>query len=114
MDFPLFGDHPTKRRREINLGGLTNAATHDSILQDAKARRLQREEQRRRVDSATRIQSWWRGRAHARHVRRDLISTFNLELRTVTGARCLALVGASDPELLGRWAGAMLEDDART
>jgi ubiquitin-protein ligase E3 C len=113
MDLPLFGDHPTKRRREINLGGLTSTATHTSLLQDARARRLQRNDQRRRVESATRIQSWWRGRVHARRVRRELCDTFDREIRTLTGARCLALAGAREEGMLGRWAAAMLEDDAR-
>ena len=111
MDFPLFGDHPGKRRREINLGGLTTTASQTSLLQDAKARRMQRDDLRRRQESATRIQSWWRGRKHAQHVRDGLRRTFEDNLTTITGLRCLVLIGKDDA-LLGRWAEAMLADDA--
>ena len=45
MDLPLFGDHPTKRRREINLGGVNGTRAHGSILQNAHERRAQREEE---------------------------------------------------------------------
>ncbi|GJE97910.1 HECT-domain-containing protein [Phanerochaete sordida] len=111
MDFPLFGDTPGKRRREINLGGLTTTTTQTSLLQDAKARRMQRNDLRRRQECATRIQSWWRGRKHAQRVRAELRRTFDQNVTNITGLRCLVLIG-KDEALLGRWADAMLADNA--
>ena len=111
MDFPLFGDGPGTRRREINLGGRTTTASHSIILQDARERRQQRNEQRRKEDNATRIQSWWRGRKHARQVRAQLRTTFEQNISNVTGLRCLVLVGKDDG-LLTEWAKVMLSDDA--
>lgn len=111
MDFPLFGDNPTKRRREINLGGQINTASQFSILQDAKERREQRNQQRRRVESATRIQSWWRGRKDASQVRSQLRTTFERNISNLTGLRCLVLIG-KDEALLTEWAKVMLSDTA--
>lgn len=111
MDFPIFGDNPGKRRREINLGGLSTAASHSSIVQDAKERREQRNLQRKKVENATRIQSWWRGRKHARQVRSQLRTTFEQNVSNVTGLRCLVLIG-KDETLLTEWAKVMLSDNA--
>ncbi|KAJ3552359.1 hypothetical protein NM688_g4189 [Phlebia brevispora] len=103
MDFPLFGeDISGKRRREINLGGTTSQSTQASIIQEAKARRLQRDEGRRRQDGAIKIQSWWRGRRQAELVRRQLRETFNQDVTSLTGLRCLVLIGR-DEAALGRW-----------
>ncbi|EKM53845.1 uncharacterized protein PHACADRAFT_260396 [Phanerochaete carnosa HHB-10118-sp] len=111
MDFPLFGDGPGGRRREINLGGLITATSQTSLLQDAKARRMQRNDLRKRQESATRIQSWWRGRKHAQRVRSELRRTFEDNITNITGLRCLVLIG-KDEALLGRWAEAILVDNA--
>ena len=104
MDVPLFGDLPNKRRREINLGGnRTGAATtHNAILQEAKLRRLQRNDEKRRQDAALRIQSSWRGYVAVRTVRQNLRSTFEHDVTSLTALRCLVLLG-QDEDALGRW-----------
>ncbi|KAI0366687.1 HECT-domain-containing protein [Pilatotrama ljubarskyi] len=107
MDVPLFGDNPTKRRREINLGGTHSATSHNDILQEAKLRRLQRNDLKRRQDSAIRIQHWWRGRIALANVRRDLRRTFDQDITSLTGLRCLVLLG-QDEDALGRWSTVVL------
>ena len=107
MEVPYFDDDLRKRRRQINLGGNISHATHDSLIQEARLRRIQRTEMKRRQESATRIQSWWRGRRHAQHVRQQLRATFDQNVDNVTGLRCLVLIG-KDEALLGRWASAMV------
>ncbi|KAI0755393.1 HECT-domain-containing protein [Daedaleopsis nitida] len=102
MDVPLFGDHPNKRRREINLGGNRIAATHTDILQEAKLRRLQRDDLKRRQAAAARIQSTWRGYVAHRAARYRLRTTFEQDITSLTGLRCLVLLG-QDEEALGRW-----------
>lgn len=111
MDLPLFGDHPGKRRREINLGGYTTATSQSSLLEDAKERRRLRDVQRKKEQSATRIQSWWRGRRHAREVRSQLRAAFEQNVANITGLRCLVLIG-KDEALLAEWAKVMLSDNA--
>ena len=103
MEVPFWNDNLGKRRREINLGGTSSAATsHSSLLQDVRQRRMQRDEQKRRHTSATRIQSWWRGRRQAALVRQELRTMFLQNVTNVTGLRCLVLIG-KDEELLGVW-----------
>ena len=104
MEFPLFGEEPSgRKRREINLGGSTSQNTQSSLIQDAKARRLQRDELRRRQEGAVVIQSWWRGRRQAEMVRRQLRETFEQDVTSLTGLRCLVLIGR-DEASLGCWA----------
>ena len=107
MDIPLFGDAPNKRRREINLGGTHTATSHNDILQEAKLRRIQRDDLRRRQDAARRIQHLWRGYAAQRDVRRRLRSTFEQDITSLAGLRCLVLLG-QDEEALGRWSTVVL------
>ncbi|KAH9890126.1 HECT-domain-containing protein [Cubamyces lactineus] len=102
MDIPLFGDSPNKRRREINLGGSQTATSHNDILQQAKLRRLQRNDLKRRQDSATRIQHWWRGRMALNAVRQQLRHTYEQDITSLTGLRSLVLLG-QDEDALGRW-----------
>ncbi|CDO70815.1 hypothetical protein BN946_scf184801.g6 [Trametes cinnabarina] len=102
MDIPLFGDNPTKRRREINLGGAHTATSYNDILQEAKLRRLQRNDLKRRQDSATRIQHWWRGKIALKQVRQLLRRTFDQDITSLTGLRSLVLLG-QDEDALGRW-----------
>jgi ubiquitin-protein ligase E3 C len=111
MEVPYFGDNPGKRRREINLGGATSVTTHASLLEDAKARRLQRSDMKRRQDCAVKIQSWWRGRKQALLVRRQLRHTFQQNVTNITGLRCLVLMRKED-DLLGQWSSAMIANDA--
>ncbi|KAI8978888.1 HECT-domain-containing protein [Trametes punicea] len=102
MDIPLFGDSPNKRRREINLGGTHTATSYNDILQEAKLRRLQRNDLKRRQDSAVRIQHWWKGKLALRAAREDLRRTFDQDVTSLTGLRCLVLLG-QDEDALGRW-----------
>lgn len=108
---PLFSDNDTRRKRQINLGGASSAASHSSIIDQAKARRHERDEQRRRSESALRIQAWWRGANATRIVRAQLREHFQANLRNLTGLRCLALLG-QDEEALGAWSTAVTGNSA--
>ncbi|KAJ4475005.1 HECT-domain-containing protein [Lentinula aciculospora] len=63
---PIFD---TERRRRINLGGASSSTSHSSILDQAKLRREERIEQKRRVDNAVKVQAWWRGTKEHQRVR---------------------------------------------
>lgn len=102
MDVPIFGDLPNKRRREINLGGQHTATSHTAILHDAKLRRLQRNDDKRRHDAAIRIQSTWRGYSALLAAREQLRATFQQDITNITALRALVLLG-QDEEALGRW-----------
>ena len=108
---PIFGDD--RRRREINLGGSTSVSTHAAILDQARARRMEREAQRKREESAIRIQEWWRGACETRRVRQQLRRVFQEQVTGLTALRCLVLVG-QDEELLSLWSERISQDDGRT
>jgi ubiquitin-protein ligase E3 C len=108
---PLFGDD--RRRREINLGGSTSVSSQAAILDQARARRMEREAQRKRGESAIRIQAWWRGACEARRVRQQLRRVFQEQVTGLTALRCLVLVG-QDEELLSLWSERISQDDGRT
>lgn len=97
---PLFGDD---KRREINLGGSTSATSQAAILNQARARRIERETIRKRQESAVTIQAWWRGITGARRVRQQLREQFSEDVTSLTGLRCLVLIG-QDEDVLDRWA----------
>ncbi|KAH9948904.1 HECT-domain-containing protein [Amylocystis lapponica] len=99
---PLFGDDATRRRKEINLGGTPSAASYSDILHDAKTKRLQRLDVKRRQESAVRIQAWWRGLLEMQNVRRTLRHAFKADVTGLTGLRCLVLVG-QDEAALALW-----------
>lgn len=102
---PLFGD---ERRREINLGGSSSTTTSQAaILNQARARRIEREAVRKRQESAVTIQAWWRGITDARRVRQKLREQFAGDITGLTGLRCLVLIG-QDTEFLDRWAAEVL------
>lgn len=105
---PLFGDE--RRRREINLGGSTSVSSQAAILDQARARRIEREAQRKREESAIRIQAWWRGAREAQRLREELRRVFQEQVTGLTALRCLVLVGQDD-ELLGLWSERMAQDD---
>ena len=105
---PLFGDE--RRRREINLGGSTSVSSQAAILDQARARRMEREAQRKRQESATRIQAWWRSACEARRVRQQLRRVFREQVTGLTALRCLVLVG-DDQELLSLWSERISRDD---
>lgn len=96
----LFGSE--ERRRNINLGGTSSATTHAHIVNQAKARRFERENSRKKHDSAVRIQAWWRGINQARAVRTQLRESFAQDVLGVNGLRCMVLIG-KDEEVLGHW-----------
>ncbi|KAG2070327.1 HECT-domain-containing protein [Suillus decipiens] len=102
---PLFGD---ERRREINLGGSSSVTTSQAaILNQARARRIERETVRKRQESAVTIQAWWRGITSARRVRQELREQFTGDITGLTGLRCLVLIG-QDTSFLDRWAAEVL------
>ncbi|EMD40028.1 hypothetical protein CERSUDRAFT_46274 [Gelatoporia subvermispora B] len=107
---PIFGDDPSKRRREINLGGTHSATSYSDILEEAKARRTQRQDQKRRNDSATRIQAWWRGVSSKRAIRQQIRQRFEEDITGLNGLRSLVLLG-QDETALGMWSEAMMQDD---
>ncbi|KAG9308894.1 HECT-domain-containing protein [Chiua virens] len=106
---PLFGNE--LRRREINLGGSTSVSSQAAILDQARARRMEREAQRKREENAIRIQSWWRGASESRRIRQQLRQVFLEKVTCLTALRCLVLVG-QDEELLSIWSERMSQDDA--
>ena len=91
-----------ERRRKINLGGASVTSTHASILERVHAQRVARAETKRRVDSAIRIQAWYRGLREARAVRKELKILFTKDVLSLTALRCLVLIGKDD-ELLSTW-----------
>jgi ubiquitin-protein ligase E3 C len=102
---PLFDDD---RRRHINLGGASSASTHTAILDQAKARRTERLENKRRQENAVRLQARWRGLRDARLARREMRQAFENDLTGITGLRCLVLIGRDD-DVLGKWSSTMVE-----
>ena len=104
---PIFGfDSSGPRRRNINLGGTSSARSYTAILEQAKAQRGEREETRRRHDSALRLQAWWRGLKKVWEIRRELRIVFDQDVTGITGLRCLVLLG-KDEDALARWSGAL-------
>ncbi|KAI0784812.1 HECT-domain-containing protein [Abortiporus biennis] len=104
MSVPFFDfdSNSTKRRRQINLGGISSATHASDILNEARLRRNQRLEEKKRQDSALIIQAWWRAALEMRDVRKQLRSTFEQDQLGTTGLRCLVLAG-KDEEMLGQW-----------
>lgn len=103
---PFLGD--TGKRRHINLGGST-AASHASIIDQAKNRRLQREQARIQEDNALKIQSWYRSRTVAHSTRLRLQSAFDTKMSNLDAARYLVLFGTRDKPRLQIWAQRMNE-----
>ncbi|KAH8977914.1 HECT-domain-containing protein [Lactarius hatsudake] len=101
--------HPftQEKRRKINLGGATSVASQTEILHSAKARRSEREEIRRRHESALCIQSHWRSFQKYRAVRQQLSRIFQEDVLGLNGMRALVLVG-SDGLLLAQWSEAVV------
>lgn len=107
---PLFGDD---KRREINLGGSSSVTSQAAILNQARARRIERETIRKRQESAVTIQAWWRGITGARRVRQQLRRQFAGDVTGLTGLRCLVLIGQDD-DVLDRWATEVLSKGAHS
>ncbi|KAF9445554.1 HECT-domain-containing protein [Macrolepiota fuliginosa MF-IS2] len=100
---PFFGD---EHRRRINLGGASATAGERDVLRRARQEREERRELRRRQENALKLQAWWRGISEVRRTRRDLRRTFEADPTSVTGLRCVVLMG-HDEEVLGQWSCAM-------
>lgn len=100
---PVFGD---ESRRRINLGGASATASERDVLRHARREREERRELRRRQESAIKLQAWWRGVNEAQRTRRELRKAFEADPTSLTGLRCLVLMG-HDEEALGRWSCAM-------
>jgi hypothetical protein len=96
--------HPfaQEKRRKINLGGATSGSSQTDILHSAKARRSEREENRRRHESALCIQSRWRSSQQSRVVKRILAEMFQENVLGLNGMRALVLIGNNDT-LLAQW-----------
>lgn len=101
---PIWED---EKRRKINLGGATSASSHAAILDQVKARRLEREDYRRREINAVRLQAWWRGVSEAKLARQHMKTVFANDVTGITGLRCLVLIG-KDEDVLGQWSRAMI------
>ncbi|KAL1745181.1 HECT-domain-containing protein [Schizophyllum fasciatum] len=103
MQPTLFGD---ERRRKINLGGASGAYSQSALLDQAKARRIERHALKQKQENALKIQAWWRGVREARCVRRNMRQMLDRDITSLTALRCLILVG-QDEEALGKWSQAM-------
>ncbi|KAI0039666.1 HECT-domain-containing protein [Auriscalpium vulgare] len=98
-----------EKRRRINLGGATSASSHVDILHQAKAQRSQRQDSRKRQESAAHIQAWWRGVCRRRAVKRELRLLFEADALGLNGLRALVLIGRNE-EVLAQWSSAVLQE----
>ncbi|KAI0295669.1 hypothetical protein B0F90DRAFT_1811438 [Multifurca ochricompacta] len=95
------------KRRKINLGGAISVASQTDLLHNAKARRTEREEIRRRHESALCIQRHWRGFQQSRATKRLLFQMFQEDVLGLNGMRALILIGNND-QLLAQWSDAVI------
>ncbi|KAF6750084.1 ubiquitin protein ligase [Ephemerocybe angulata] len=94
--------YENERKRKINLGGSTRVSSASDLLDSVKAQREARLEQKRRQDSALRIQAFYRGRSQASVTKDEMRKTFRNDVLGITGLRCLVLLGL-DEAALGIW-----------
>ena len=104
---PLFAE---EQRRRINLGGASAAVPQAAIIDTARAKRLERSEQKKRQDSARRLQEWWRGIGEMKAVKRQLRARFESDVLGIEGMRCLVLLDKRDQDALAIWSNAVLEN----
>jgi len=107
---PVFGD---ENRRQINLGGASTAAAERNVLRNARREREERREVRRRQESAIKLQAWWREIRESRRIHMELKRTFEADPMSLTGIRCLVLIG-HDEEVLESWSCTMNEGESIT
>jgi ubiquitin-protein ligase E3 C len=74
---PVWGN---ERKRHINLGGASASTSQSMIIDQAKIRREERIEAKRRADAAIKVQSWWRGAQEAHKVRAAVRADLQTEL----------------------------------
>jgi len=96
-----------ERRRKINLGGAVSVTSQTDLLHSAKARRTEREEIRRRHESARCIQLRWRSSQQSRAVKHILSGMFQEDVLGLNGMRTLVLIGNND-SLLAQWSEAVV------
>lgn len=96
-----------ERRRKINLGGATSITSQTDLLHSAKVRRTEREEIRRRHESARSIQLRWRSSQQSRAVKYTLSEMFQEDVLGLNGMRTLVLIGNND-SLLAQWSEAVV------
>ncbi|KAF5313606.1 hypothetical protein D9611_010119 [Ephemerocybe angulata] len=94
--------YENERKRKINLGGSTRVSSASDLLDSVKAQREARLEQKRRQDSALRIQAFYRGRSQASATKEEVRKMFRNDVLGITGLRCLVLLGL-DEAALGIW-----------
>ena len=98
---PFFSGDPRKQRR-INLGGASVVATHEEILQKAKAIRDERTLYRQREEAATKIQASWRGYEDRKALKEDLMHKFDADPTCIGAIRCLVML-KGDEKRLATW-----------
>lgn len=103
---PLFAGNESRQRR-INLGGTSAVASHDELLQQARAIRNERQLARQRQEAAIRLQAAWRGQLSRRAAKEELRILFDQNPYGLNAMRCLVLLG-NDEERLGRWSEAII------
>ncbi|KAF8339580.1 uncharacterized protein EI90DRAFT_2254957 [Cantharellus anzutake] len=103
MNNDFFGP---SRQRHINLGGASSTTSHASIIDNVKAKRNERLDATRRVQSAIRIQSWYRGRSQSKKAREKFREQFDQGSGGVQWTRYLVVAWSgspSDRDRLHRW-----------
>ena len=105
---PLFAE---EGRRRINLGGTSSAVSHSTIIDSARLKRLERLEQKRRHDSACKLQEWWRGVIETKQLKKELRARFEADVLGIDGMRCLVLLD-NDEEALAIWSRAVLASES--
>ena len=125
-----------QRRRNIDLGGKKTSTSHGDILNAVMNSRSEREDLRKKVESTTRLQSWWRACVLGREARDKIRKSFD-EMDVNKGAtrlegngmevdgedadlvlwtRYLVLCyggGREDERRLARWAERIMQGDER-
>jgi ubiquitin-protein ligase E3 C len=96
-----------EKPRKINLGGTTLVSSQTEILHGAKLRRAEREESRRRHESALRIQSSWRSLQQSRITKKLLAEILQDDVLGINGMRALVFIGKDDV-LLAQWSEAVI------
>ncbi|CAA7268920.1 unnamed protein product [Cyclocybe aegerita] len=76
----MFPSFDADRKRRLNLGGASSSsASSTSILRNVQAEREARAAQRRRADSVTQIQSWYRDLKASRRTREEVKAMFEAD-----------------------------------
>lgn len=118
-----------QRRRNIDLGGARTSTSHGDILNAAMSSRSEREDLRKKIESATRVQGWWRACVLGREARDKIRKSFDemgvtqvggnsmeLDADLVLWTRYLVLSysgGPEDERRLARWSERIMQGDGR-